>query len=85
MTDIAGLIANIARRDLQTRDGVVFAAERYAQGLLAIAMSKPALDEAIITSATSITARCRAMGYTEEEAADLGRLFRVHALHWLLN
>jgi hypothetical protein len=84
MTDILALLATITRRDLQTRDSVVFAAERFAAGLLGLNMSAPALDEAIVTGATSITTR-RAMGYTEDEARHLGRLFRVHALRWLLN
>ena len=43
------------------------------------------MEEAITYGANGIAHRCTALGYTEDEARDLGRLFKVHTLRWLQN
>jgi len=41
------------------------------------------MEEAITYDANGVAHRCLAIGYTEDEARDLGRLFKVHTVRWL--
>ena len=83
MISVADLLARIPCHQLQTRDGIIYAAEQFGEGLRALGLSPPAMEEAISYGANGVAHRCLAIGYTEEEARDLGRLFKVHTVRWL--
>jgi hypothetical protein len=85
MIAVADLLARIPRHQLQTRDGIIYAAEQFGEGLRNLGLSSPAMEEAITYGANGIAHRCLAIGYSEDEARDLGRLFKVHTLCWLQN
>jgi hypothetical protein len=85
MINVADLLARIPRHQLQTRDGIIWAAEQFGEGLRALGLSSPAMEEAISYGANGIAHRCLTIGYTEDEARNLGRLFKVHTQRWLLN
>ena len=84
MIAVADLLARIPRHQLQTRDGIIYAAEQFGEGLRNLGLSSPAMEEAITYGANGIAHRCAALGYTADEARDLGRLFKAHTQRWLL-
>ena len=84
MIAIADLLTRIPRHQLQTRDGIIYAAEQFGEGLRNLGLSSPAMQEAITYGANGIAHRCATLGYTADEARDLGRLFKAHTQRWLL-
>ena len=83
MISVADLLARIPRHQLQTRDGIIWSAEQFGEGLRALGLSSAAMEEAITYCANGVAHRCLASGYTEDEARDLGRLFKAHTVRWL--
>jgi hypothetical protein len=81
----AEILARIPRRQLQRRNGIILAAEQYGEGLRQMRLSSPAMETAIRDGESTIKQRCLAAGYTEAEAKDCGRIFKMHCLRWLLN
>jgi hypothetical protein len=81
----ADLLAKIPRRNLQTRDGIICSAERFAEALRQLRLSVGAEERAIRDAEHNIKVRCLAAGYTENEAKDCARVFKVHTLRWLMN
>ena len=75
MIAVADLLAPIPRHQLQTRDGIIYAAEQFGEGLRNLGLSSPAMQEAITYGANGIAHRCAAL---------LGRLFKAHTQRWLL-
>ena len=62
MTDIPGLLARIERRQLQSREGIITAAEDDADGLRSVALSMPAMEEAIAAGlriSLALVQKCR--------------------------
>jgi hypothetical protein len=83
MISVADLLARIPRHQLQTRDGIIWSAEQFGEGLRALGLSSAAMEEAITYGANGVAHRCLAIGYNEDEARDLGRLFKAHTARWL--
>jgi hypothetical protein len=81
----ADLLERIPRRNLQTRDGLIVAAERYGEALRQLRLSVGAEAQAIRDGERNVVLRCRAIGYNDTEAHDCGRTFKVHTLRWLMN
>jgi hypothetical protein len=70
---------------LQSRDGLIVAAEHYGEALRQLRLSSDVEAQAIRDGERNVVMRCRAIGYSDDEARDCGRVFKAHALRWLLN
>jgi hypothetical protein len=81
----ADFLAGIPRRQLQTRDGIIVAAEHYGAELRKLRLSPATEAAAIRDGERAVKQRCAAAGYSDAEAKDCGRIFKVHCLRWLIN
>src|SRR5262249_36122399 len=58
----ADILARIPRRQLQTRDGIIWAAEQYGEGLRQMRLSSPAMETAIREGEHNVELRRRLYG-----------------------